>query len=783
MMQPNPSMMLEHLNLMFGRVATEYPGGRVEIRCLHPDTGRPDAHTFDASTGLKDAAEYAEENNRNGLNIYFGINPRMPSVAPFGACSKVDVDAAFFSCADLDDQKSYTRYKESNNLKPSFVVVTGTIPDKRGHLYFEHEDICRNLDAWKGIQCGIIDHYASDPHIKDTPRIMRLAGSISYPSKKKAEKGYVAEIVKLIKLDGSVYSTEELAAVFPPHTDRKTTSLNLPAPHETLLDVESCIKSINEGNSLHSNACALVACYVSRGHSDQDIYDNLHELLEPVSDGNTLGKIGHFIKSARTKFETEEPVNPIPMASLEDEVILSKLALMSPIEYDKVRKVKAESLGIRPGTLDKEVQKRRPKEEANPKDKTLSLREYEPWPEAVTGEDLLGKLVDVFTRYLSLADGAAEAIALWVVHTYAFDAFQITPRLGITSPEKRCGKSTLLALIQCLVKKPLPASNITAAALFRAVEMLLPTLLIDEADTFLNDNNDLRGILNSGHNRSSANVIRTAGDDHEPRMFATWAPVAIAMIGKLPGTLEDRSISIQMRRKRPDESVERFRADRTEYFETLARMCTRFVDDNLTDLKNADPSTPAELHDRAADNWRPLLAIADVAGGKWPDVARKVAVKLTGSDDESDSARVQILIDIKALFENEFADRLTSAFICEELIKMEDRPWPEFGRSNKPLSTRQLAKLLKPFEINPGTVRTCDSNAKGYKKEDFVDAFNRYLPKSIRHNVTTESDSQIPPILSVTNEPDVTERKVLDPAVTLECDVVTDKTPEISKGV
>ena len=203
-MQPNPSMMLEHLNLMFGRVATEYPGGRVEIRCLHPDTGRPDAHTFDASTGLKDAAEYAEENNRNGLNIYFGINPRMPSVAPFGACSKVDVDAAFFSCADLDDQKSYTRYKESNNLKPSFVVVTGTIPDKRGHLYFEHEDICRNLDAWKGIQCGIIDHYASDPHIKDTPRIMRLAGSISYPSKKKAEKGYVAEIVKLIKLDGTV---------------------------------------------------------------------------------------------------------------------------------------------------------------------------------------------------------------------------------------------------------------------------------------------------------------------------------------------------------------------------------------------------------------------------------------------------------------------------------------------------------------------------------------------------------------------------------------------------
>jgi hypothetical protein len=122
-LKPIPPVMLEHLKLMFGRVAVEYPGGRVEIRCLRPDVGRPEARTFDASTGLKDAAEYAEDNNSNGRNVYFGINPRMSSVAPFGACSEEDVDAAFVSCADLDDKKSYSRYKESNNLKPSFVVV------------------------------------------------------------------------------------------------------------------------------------------------------------------------------------------------------------------------------------------------------------------------------------------------------------------------------------------------------------------------------------------------------------------------------------------------------------------------------------------------------------------------------------------------------------------------------------------------------------------------------------------------------------------------------------
>ena len=200
-LQPNPKMMLEHLKLMFSRVPDEYPGGRVEIRCLHPDGNRVENHTFDAEAGLGKAVEHSELFNRQGFNVYFGINPRLPSVAPFGACNEKDVEAAFFNVADLDSEESLVRHTEGSAIEPSFIVVTGTTPFTRGHLYFEHEDICRNLDAWKGIQCGIIDHYASDPAIKDAPRIMRLAGSVSYPTKKKLEKGYVPELVILMKKD------------------------------------------------------------------------------------------------------------------------------------------------------------------------------------------------------------------------------------------------------------------------------------------------------------------------------------------------------------------------------------------------------------------------------------------------------------------------------------------------------------------------------------------------------------------------------------------------------
>jgi hypothetical protein len=148
-------------------------------------------------------------------------------------------------------------------------------------------------------------------------------------------------------------------------------------------------------------------------------------------------------------------------------------------------------------------------------------------------------------------------------------------------------------------------------------------LLIDEADTFLGENEELRGVLNSGHRRGG-HILRTVGDDHQPRQFATWAPAAIAMIGRLPGTLEDRSVSIALRRRRPTEKVQQFRSDRVQHLRQLSRKIARWCADNRQSLACSDPKTGA-LANRAADNWRPLLSIADFAGGPWPEHARAVA--------------------------------------------------------------------------------------------------------------------------------------------------------------
>ena len=168
--------------------------------------------------------------------------------------------------------------------------------------------------------------------------------------------------------------------------------------------------------------------------------------------------------------------------------------------------------------------------------RAISLPEPEPWPTPIDGAALLDGMAEAIGRYVIMSDHARFATALWVVHTFLLDCFGITPRLAVRSPMKRCGKTTLLDVLSRLVLRPLPTGSVTAAALFRVVEGYRPTLLVDEADTFLSEADELRGVLNSGH-RKGGQVVRTVGDDHEPRAFSTFAAVTIAIIGNLPDTL------------------------------------------------------------------------------------------------------------------------------------------------------------------------------------------------------------------------------------------------------
>ncbi|MCP3957544.1 MAG: DUF3631 domain-containing protein, partial [bacterium] len=288
----------------------------------------------------------------------------------------------------------------------------------------------------------------------------------------------------------------------------------------------------------------------------------------------------------------------------------------------------------------------------------VAFAEPEPWPEPVDGARLLEGLAETFKRYIVLSPGTATALSLWVVHTYALEAAFITPRLAITSPVKRCAKTLVLTVLEHLVTKALMTSNVSAAAVFRCIEKFQPSLLVDEADTFLAGKDELRGILNSGHRRGGT-VLRVAGDALEPRAFRTFAPVAIAMIGKLRDTLADRSIEIEMRRKRREEKVEILRLDRMSHLGELRSRCARWAHDHLQELRDAEPEVPAELHDRAADNWRPLLAIADAVGGDWPTLARRSA-QLLSSDVEGEDRAIgeMLLADIRSIFESRGADRI-----------------------------------------------------------------------------------------------------------------------------
>jgi putative DNA primase/helicase len=251
--------------------------------------------------------------------------------------------------------------------------------------------------------------------------------------------------------------------------------------------------------------------------------------------------------------------------------------------------------------------------------------------------------------------------------------------------------------------------------------------LVDEADTFLGENEELRGVLNSGHTRETAFVTRVVGDDLEPRNFSTWGAKAIAAIGHLPGTILDRAIVLEMRRRTQNESIEKLRYARRDLFTHLASKCVRWVEDNAVRLAVARPGIPSSLNDRAGDNWEPLLAIAELAGGNWPKRARDAALALSGGEEEP-SLGVELLADVRLIFQTQDDDRLSGADLIAALVGLDDRPWATRNKG-KPLTQHQLSRRLGEFGIVSKSVRLNDGKTpKGYMLEQFEEAFTRYLP-------------------------------------------------------
>ena len=395
------------------------------------------------------------------------------------------------------------------------------------------------------------------------------------------------------------------------------------------------------------------------------------------------------------------------------------MANMSPAEFRKNRDELAAHFGINVVVLEAQVRIRR---------QEVRFEEIIPWVDPVDGTDLADAISTELDRHVFVSKSASAAIVCWIFFTHLIDQFRVAPILNINSPIKRCGKTTLLDFLGRTVARPMAASNVTPAAMFRMLELHQPTFLVDEADTFLKVNEELRGILNSGHTKSAAYVMRCAGDDNIPRRFCTWGAKAIASIKELPDTITDRSIVIPMRRKlaicKCKRLIEPVPGD---VFDQLRRKIVKWCEDNSADVASKSVRRVRGLHDRAYDNWCPLLQVAKTLGPEWYERARSAALKLAAHDTAEDSAAAVLLLqDLQQLFKDEKTDRLGTNFILAELAKKDDRPWPEYLHG-KPITSRQMAKLLKDFGIKPKVYTgKKQKSARGYKRKDFRDAFRRY---------------------------------------------------------
>lgn len=366
------------------------------------------------------------------------------------------------------------------------------------------------------------------------------------------------------------------------------------------------------------------------------------------------------------------------------------------------------------------------------------LRDVYSGGEVENGANLLSDLAAFVKRFVCLSDSQADILALWITHSYsAFDSdAKFTPYIHITSPTKRSGKTRCLELLSALALNPLRADHISVAALYRVIQQYGPTLLIDELDSALHGGDreyqqEIRNILNSGHNRNGSvfrcvvNKDKTVGVEG----FSTFCCKVLAGIGAIPDTVRDRSIPIVLKRKRACDVIERLNHRTVEgECEALRSRCRRWAVDACDALRDATPVIPDSLDDRARDIVEPLLAIADLAGGEWPDRARRALLDImSGRSSEDEDRGAQLLRDVQAIFRQSGKDKFCSGDLVVELIQIEGAPWGDFG--GKQIDPWKIARLLKPFGIAPRLIRFDGIIKRGYVLDDFHDAFARYLPQ------------------------------------------------------
>jgi putative DNA primase/helicase len=358
-----------------------------------------------------------------------------------------------------------------------------------------------------------------------------------------------------------------------------------------------------------------------------------------------------------------------------------------------------------------------------PKD-GVSLDDVEPAAEPQDTGTLLHDLAEMFQRYLVLPSGAAEVLAAWAMHTWVPETSHYTPRLVVTSPTKRCGKTLVLELLEATAARAILSASLTAAVLYRAIEAFRPTLLVDEADTFLSENEELRGVINAGY-KASGTVLRCVGDEHEPQRFRCFAPIAIAAIGNVPATVVDRAFAIKMSRKGKGEKVERLDRQARASLATFPPRLARWAEDHRGALEELVVDAPESLNDRQREIAEPLLMVAELAGGEWPAKVRDAIITVCGASDDATDRRERLLAAVWALYTPD-VEFLTTKVILERLLADDESEWRE-ASNGKPLSPVWLGRWLKSFGLKTSQPRSAGQQ-RGYSRADLAPVVAKYLP-------------------------------------------------------
>jgi hypothetical protein len=355
-------------------------------------------------------------------------------------------------------------------------------------------------------------------------------------------------------------------------------------------------------------------------------------------------------------------------------------------------------------------------------------------PREPGGGAVLDEVHEFLCAYVAFPSAAAAvAVTLWAAHTHLAARFESTPRLALISPEKQCGKSRVLELLELVCAGAETLSDASPAYLYRRIGAGQVTILLDEADAIWKRGKSdetaeaLRSIVNAGH-RKSATIGRVEMNGQAAKLtrFRCYAPAAIAGIGNLPDTIMDRAVVVRMRRRAPDQRVRDYRERTTRpEGDALRDLLAAWAADVAESVGDPWPHKPPGGADRPADVWEPLRMVADLAGGDWPKQAAEACTAfVAGARDDTETTGTRLLADLRAVFGT--AEVMSSEAILGKLHGLEESPWGDwYGHQ---LTFRDLARLLKPYEVRPVVVRIGDATPRGYRRSDLHSAWRSYLP-------------------------------------------------------